>query len=222
MEISEMQEATQAATMFEQERLDAIHRFYETLERWHELQNFRSLKSDVKHVKNIFFGDSITEAWPLHEFFPNHSLLNRGIGGDSIHGLYKRLPDDVLPYTPKKVFMLIGINGIQEETSGIMERITAVAGMIAENGIQVYLGSILPLRYPDKWDRFQYQDKIVDLNAALCAWAQANAAGFMDYHTLLKDETGQLAAEFARPDGTHLTFAAYRRMSGYARQFLSD
>ncbi|MBI4979321.1 MAG: hypothetical protein HZC28_17705 [Spirochaetes bacterium] len=207
--------------MFEPEKLAAIRAFYETRDRWRELQNYRALRPLVGQVKNIFYGDSITNAWPLSEFFPNHSLLNRGIGGDNIYGLYDRLNDDVLPYRPERVFMMIGINGIQEPESVILEHIEAVAGMMTTQGIKVYLSSILPLRKPDSWDRFQYQDKIVSVNGTLAHWAKSNAAGFLDYHSRVKDETGQLAAECAQPDGTHVTFEAYRRMSEVVAPYIA-
>jgi len=172
-------------------------------------------------VKNIFYGDSITNVWPLTEFFPNHSILNRGIGGDNVYGLYDRMNEDVFPYKPQKVFMMIGINGIQEDEAKIVACIQALSGMMKEKGIQVYLSSILPLRKPDNWDRFQYQDKIVSINSTLRKWSKDNAAGFLDYHSRVKDETGQLAAECAQPDGTHVTFEAYRRMSDLVAPFLA-
>ena len=59
--------------------------FYETRDRWQEILNYRKLTAETGHVDNLFYGDSITDIWPLHEFFPNHSLLNRGIGGDNVH-----------------------------------------------------------------------------------------------------------------------------------------
>lgn len=206
--------------MFEAEKIEAIRAFYETRDRWREIQNYRSIRPSVGSVRNIFYGDSITNAWPLHEFFPNHSLLNRGLGGDNVYGLYDRLQEDVLAYTPKRVFMVIGINGIDEEKERILAHIQALATMMRERGISVFLGTILPLRHPDNWDRFQYQGKIVEINAALKAWAAANADGFLDYHTPLKDETGQLAAAYAQPDGTHVTFAAYCRMADVVRPHL--
>ena len=106
--------------------------FYETRDRWQEILNYRKLTAETGHVDNLFYGDSITDIWPLHEFFPNHSLLNRGIGGDNIHGLYYRLHDDVYPYTPKRVFILIGINGIEQEKQLIIDRTRAVAQLIKE------------------------------------------------------------------------------------------
>ncbi len=207
--------------MFEREHIQAIYAFYETRGRWRDIQNYRTLREGVGRIKNIFFGDSITEVWPLQEFFPNYSILNRGIGGDNIYGLYERMAHDVFPYSPDNVFMLIGINGIEEEKSRILSHITAVAEIIQTQGIRLYLCSILPLRHPDNWNRFQYQDKIVNLNADLNAWARTNATGFLDYHSLLKDDSGQLAAEYAQPDGTHITFPAYQKMAECVRPFLA-
>lgn len=207
--------------MFEEEKIRAIREFYETRDRWVEIKNYRSIRATVGEVRNIFYGDSITNAWPLHEFFPGRSILNRGLGGDNIYGLYDRLQEDVLAYRPKRVFLMIGINGIEEEQARILAHIQAVAGMMRKEGISVFSCSILPLRHPDNWNRFQYQDKIVQINAALRAWVEAgNADGFLDYHALVRDASGQLAAECATADGTHVTFEAYRRMSGLVRQHL--
>ncbi len=207
--------------MFEKEKIDAIRAFYETRDRWREIKNYRTIRSDVGQVKNIFYGDSITNAWPLAEFFPGKSILNRGIGGDNVYGLYDRLDEDVYPYKPERVFMMIGINGIDEEEKRIVEHIETLAGMMREKGVAVYLSSILPLRSPDNWDRVQYQGKIVSINKVLSAWAKSNAAGFLDYHSVVKDTTGQLAAECAQPDGTHVTFEAYRRMAAVVKQYIA-
>ena len=207
--------------MFEQEHTDAILKFYSTYPRYAEIERFRRLRNSVKTVRNIFYGDSITAAWPLHEFFPNHSLLNRGIGGDNVYGLRHRLADDVLFYCPARVFMLIGINGIHEPEARILEHTLAVANMMREQGIEVGLSSILPLRSPDNWNRFQYQDKIVRINDALrAAAARIGGCIFLDYHSVVRDQSGQLAAECAEKDGTHVTFEAYCRMAEVVRPHL--
>ncbi len=199
--------------LFPESDLKGLLEFYNTRDEWKNILQYRTLTGRIKPVENVFFGDSITWAWPLHEFFPGVSLINRGIPGDNITGLNYRVQEDVIAYAPKRAFMMIGINGIETEIKLLVARIQSVANRMTDAGIDVYACSILPLRYPDPWDRFQYQEKIVEVNAMLKEWSATHAAGFMDYHTILKDETGQLAAEYAMPDGTHLTFAAYRRMS---------
>lgn len=207
--------------MFEQEHTDAIVRFYSTYPRYAEIERFRTLRPAVGTVRNIFYGDSITAAWPLHEFFPNHSLLNRGIGGDNVYGLRLRLAADVLPYVPTRVFMLIGINGIGEPEERLVAHILAVADLLRQQQIEVGLSSILPLRAPDNWDRFQYQDRIVRVNAALReAAAQTDGCFFLDYHAAVRDGSGQLAVECAEADGTHVTLEAYCRMAEVVRPFL--
>ena len=207
--------------MFEQEHTDGILRFYSTYPRYAEIERFRALRASVNTVKNVFYGDSITSAWPLHEFFPNHSLLNRGIGGDNVYGLRHRLADDVLPYKPSRVFMLIGINGIEESEERIVAHILAVADLLRQQHIEVGLSSILPLRAPDNWNRFQYQGKIVRINAALKdAAVRTDGCFFLDYHAVVRDESGQLAAACATADGTHVTFEAYCRMAEVVRPLL--
>ena len=207
--------------LFTKESCDAIQKFYDSYEPCQPLlHDYRRLKGKVGHVQNIFYGDSITSGWPLKEFFPNVSLLNRGIGGDNTSGLYLRMEDDIFPYTPKRVFMLIGINGINAPNERMLAQISTLAQMMRKRDIDVCLSSVLPLRNPDKWDRSQYQGKIVELNGMLRKWADTNGCGFMDYHSALKDETGQLAAEYAKPDGTHVTFAAYEVMSEIVRPYL--
>jgi lysophospholipase L1-like esterase len=206
--------------MFEQEHIDRIRAFFATYPRYAEVVSYRELQPWVGQVTNLFYGDSITAAWPLHEFFPSHSLLNRGIGGDSVYGLYDRMAEDVFPYQPKRVFLFVGINGIQEPAERILAHIQALAERLVESGTTVAVSSILPLREPDNWDRFQYQEKIVAINGELAAYAAAQGHPFLDYHGAVRDDTGQLAAENARPDGTHVTLAAYRCMADVVRPHL--
>ncbi len=197
--------------LFTEQDKENIFSFLDSWPRYLEILNYR--KIEAQKVKTVFFGDSITDNFPLKEFFPNASLLNRGIGGDNVNGLYFRMEDDVLPYQPEQVVMMIGINGIEMDFELIIRKITAVADLMASRNIRVYLCSILPLRSPDEWNRFQYQDKIVQINRELKRIAAEKFAGFIDYHSVMKDEKGELHRDFALPDGTHLTFAGYQQMA---------
>ena len=205
--------------LFSEQDRDAIYAFFETRERWHDIVRWRTLEHGP--VDTIFYGDSIFEIWPTAEAFPELSHLNRGIGGDNINGLYFRLDEDIFPNSPRRVVINIGINGIEREFNDSVNRLKYVAGLMRERGIEVWLNSIAPLRSPDAWNRFQYQDKIVEINEEQREWSLRNLDGFLDYHSRVKDASGQLAAEFARPDGTHLTFAAYRVLSDVVRPYLA-
>lgn len=195
---------------------EEIYSFLNTYPRYLEILEYRKLPP--KPVKTVFYGDSITNAFPLQEFFPGASFLNRGIGGDNVNGLYFRLEDDLFPYHPEQVVMMIGINGIEWEFGKILAKISRVAELIAERGSRVYLGSILPLRNPDAWNRFRFQEKIVDLNAEIRKLAESRFAGYLDYHAAVRNENGELAKPYARPDGTHLTFDGYIAMAHVLEQ----
>lgn len=212
--------APEEAALFPPEKIAEIRAFYATRERWRDLLDYRTLPPRPGAVGSVFYGDSITECWPLAEFFPGAALLNRGLGGDNVYGLYDRLDADVLAHRPRRVFMMVGINGIEAPPEGTAARICALARRMTAAGIRVGLCGILPLRAPDQWDRFQYQARIVGLNDVLRARAPELGCDYLDCHAAVRDATGQLAAEYARPDGTHLTFAAYRRLAEVVRPYL--
>lgn len=208
--------------MFEKEHIDRILEFYSTYPRYSEVVELRRLQQSVGHVDNVFYGDSITAGWPVQEIFPNHSLLNRGIGGDNVYGLYYRLADDIFPYSPKRVFMLIGINIIGEPEEQISSHILAVADMMNEKHIEVGLAGILPLREQGCVpELYQHQDKIVRINSVLKNAAKDNDGLFyLDYYSVVSDSSGQLATECAGADGVHITFEAYCRMAELVRPYL--
>jgi lysophospholipase L1-like esterase len=202
-------------------RLERVRADYATHLRYAQIEHYRSLSLSVGPVPNLFYGDSLTGNWPLQEFFPHHSILNRGIGGDSLFGLRLRLEEDVLAYSPQIVFMLIGINDIWDTEEDLVLRSLDLANRMRNRGIRVALSSLLPLRSPDKWDRFKFQDKIVEVNRRLARAAEADSAFlFLDYHAVVRDASGQLDADCAMEDGTHLTFEAYRRMAVVVRPHL--
>lgn len=63
---------------------------------------------------NVFAGDSILADVPVEEMFP--SALNRSIGGDTTRDVMARLPS-VLSPNPKRVFLLIGVNDLDNGDS---------------------------------------------------------------------------------------------------------
>ncbi|MEK7729857.1 MAG: SGNH/GDSL hydrolase family protein [candidate division KSB1 bacterium] len=86
---------------------------------------------NLKPVKVIFFGDSITEAGVhpggyidrarkmLKEKNPANSfqLTGAGIGGNKVYDLYLRVEDDVLSQKPDWVFIYVGVNDVWHKKS---------------------------------------------------------------------------------------------------------
>jgi len=207
--------------LFPAEALERKLNFYRTYEPNFKIFDMRKIETEGP-VRNLFFGDSITWGFPLQHFFPNISILNKGIPGDSIWGMYTRLDEDVFRYSPRRVFTMAGINGIAEDENWIVEAFKFLCLKIRARGIEVVHCSMTPLREPDKWDRFQFMDKIQRINSAMKNFALAELDGFVDYYSATVDETGQLGQDCAAPDGTHITIPGYIRMAKVLRPYLLD
>jgi lysophospholipase L1-like esterase len=205
--------------IFPQVELRLMRRFYNT--HVPNLARIERFSLEFEHeVDNLFFGDSITEQWALDDFFPNHSILNRGIGGDQPAGLYMRLERDVFRFRPKRVFLLIGINVINRQQELIIAQICAIAEKIKASGSEVVLASILPLRNGDEFNRFQYMDKICAINGELGKWAKANGLIYLDYFSLMIGDDGQMIEEYAQADGLHVSIKGYVKMSQLIKNYL--
>lgn len=63
-------------------------------------------------VDVAFLGDSLTDGYNLKLYYPDYVVSNRGIGGDTTHGLEERLKVSAYDLKPKVVVMLIGGNNL--------------------------------------------------------------------------------------------------------------
>ncbi len=67
----------------------------------------------------VFLGDSITQGWGtrLGTSFPDMTVANRGISGDTTRGMLIRLNEDVLSLKPSAVVLLMGTNDLEEKAT---------------------------------------------------------------------------------------------------------
>ena len=63
-------------------------------------------------VDVVFLGDSLTDGYNLKLYYPDYVVSNRGIGGETTHGLEDRLQVSAYDLKPKVVVMLIGGNNL--------------------------------------------------------------------------------------------------------------
>ena len=197
--------------VFLPEYRESTLKFYETYEpNFLYFDRFETLPPFP--VSNLFYGDSITAGFPLADLFPGYNMINRGLPGDTPTGLYLRLKRDLYPFAPKRVFLLAGINGMDRDEKQVLKELIALTELIRPRS-EVVLSSVLPVQNHDKYNCWLQQAKICRVNEALQDYAAREKMVFLDYHAALRDENGELAAEYARPDGIHLTAAGYLQMS---------
>jgi lysophospholipase L1-like esterase len=75
-------------------------------------------KRRIKHFEHekylydiVLAGDSLVAYMNTHQLFPDVSIMNQGIPGDTTKGLYERI-SYILKVKPKKVFINIGSNDL--------------------------------------------------------------------------------------------------------------
>lgn len=170
----------------------------------------------AKEGQIVFFGDSITEFLNVSDWYGEYSLksglelYNRGIGGDTTLGLYKRAKENVLCIKPKAVVILIGTNDLgmgfdTEFLKGNMENILKLFKKECPD-CKVILEAIYPV-INGKAGKRKNSD-ILEANVKYKALAEKYGAEYIDLTDKLADENGNLKADCTY-DGLHLSAKGY-------------
>jgi lysophospholipase L1-like esterase len=199
-----------------------------------ELKRYRAANAALKPAgpnekRVVFYGDSITDMWPLATAFPGKPYVNRGISGQTTSQLLVRLRPDVIGLAPKVVVLLAGTNDIAGNTGPIsVEEIEANFASMVElaraHGIRVVLSSVLPVHNYTPASELTFPlrppAKIAALNKWLKDYAAANGCVYLDYAAAMADDKGLLKRELAE-DGLHPNKAGYAIMATLAEQAIA-
>lgn len=172
---------------------------------------FEVLGTDSTQI--VMLGNSITQGPEWSELFRNPKVINRGISGDRVDGVMKRI-EAVTAGHPKKIFLMIGINDISNNLTApeIGAKIALLADTIAalSPSTRLYVQSVLPVN--NKFDRFHglrgKEQEVRDLNAMLEKMCKEKELTFIDLYTPLSDADGNLDESYTN-DGLHLLGNAY-------------
>jgi lysophospholipase L1-like esterase len=168
----------------------------------------------------VFFGDSITDIWPIADSFPGKPYVNRGIGGQTTSQMLVRFRQDVINLQPKAVVILAGTNDIAGNSGPISNEdieanLASLADLARANKIAVIFSSILPVHnYTPQSQDFYAQrpmDRILALNRWLKDYCAANRVVYLDYFSAVVDDKGLLKRDLA-DDGLHPNKAGYAIM----------
>jgi lysophospholipase L1-like esterase len=154
----------------------------------------------------IFAGDSITAGFEWGEALGPH-VLNRGIGGDTSHGLLQRT-DDFAFMRPRAVFVMIGTNDWVVNRTSPEETARNYAEIVEKihkksPGTIVYLQSILPSASPKK------NEWVGRANALIKPLGNGKSVVYVDlYHKFL---AGDRLNPALTSDGIHLNGTGYSK-----------
>jgi lysophospholipase L1-like esterase len=154
----------------------------------------------------VFLGDSITEMTDWGDWFPELRTINRGIGGQAIGDVTRRL--DTALIDPKAISLLIGTNdlhglGTSSQIADIAAQMRALVGQIRNRTPDALLiiNAVLP-RSP------HFTNRIVELNRHNRSIAQQCGAIYLDTMTSFAGPQGAILPELTI-DGLHLSVAGY-------------
>jgi len=195
----------------------------DNLERYAE-DNRKRGRPQPNKPRVVFIGDSITEMWHLNEYFPDQDFINRGIAGQITGQMLGRMKADVIDLHPDLVVIEGGTNDLDRgiRLTAIEDNYTMLADLAAANKIKVIFASVLPVNDYHKdadpaleWSRTHPVIFINALNDWLRSFCAQRGFVYLDYHSALTDEQGQLGQDLS-DDGLNPNSKGYRLMAPLA------
>ncbi|HEY9673036.1 MAG TPA: GDSL-type esterase/lipase family protein [Waterburya sp.] len=177
---------------------------------WDKKTHFETLPKSESDV--VFLGDSITDCCEWQELFRGVSIKNRGISGDTTNGILNRL-DEVVQAKPKKVFIMIGINDINQgkTVSDIFQNYWTILKYFKEKTplTKVFVQSLLPVNN-QLFPNYQTNHKVIQLNTKIKELAQEWSFQYVDLFSAFsdKDKDNGLNPHYTT-DGIHLNGRGY-------------
>jgi lysophospholipase L1-like esterase len=162
----------------------------------------------------VFLGDSITCQGLWDEWFPELTTLNRGISGDTVEGVTRRLDGAI--NASSVVSLLIGTNdltglGRSRKVEDIASQVAQLSAWIIEGAPQATLliNSVVPRT---AW----FAPRIQALNGLYRSIADHVGASYVDLWPVFAGPDNALRREFTR-DNLHLNGPGYRAWTDVLR-----
>ena len=160
----------------------------------------------IGEVDIAFIGDSITDGWPLADYFPAYKTANRGIGGDTTFGVEERLQVSLYDINPKVVVMLIGGNNLDTMLENYEDILISIKENLPE--AKVVLCSLTAMG--GEWSR--NNPKAVANNIEIKRLCDKYGFTYVDFYTPLYDEATGMNPAY-RSDEVHPNATGYRVMA---------
>ena len=184
----------------EEETMRLIREYYDNKLIAYEEEN---AKYDDFEVDVAFLGDSLTDGYPVSEYYPDYLVVNRGIGGETTFGLEERIKVSVYDLKPKVAVMLIGVNNIDTMFDNYENILKGFKENIPETKIVLLSLTSMGREWGKRNQLAAYN------NVKIKFYAEKYGFEFVDlYSPLFNLETGEIYEEYTT-DGGHLTPKGY-------------
>lgn len=191
------------------------------------LEIFDVINENAKEAGIVFFGDSLTDFFPIQDFFPSHVIYNRGIAGDTTKDLLKRI-DNVIAIRPSKIFIQIGTNDLGKGAKplDIVRRIDKIYQLLTEAlpNVEVIVISLYPVSHHKMWlspiiAGIRSNKRIREVNYLLRDTCKNKDIKYIDLYAKLEDSKGRINRAYTL-EGLHISGLGYRVISNEIRPYL--
>ena len=195
----------------------------------HWWKRYNEFLNDTPITNNdiVMLGNSLTENGGDWSGLGWKNVKNRGIIGDVIEGIEKRL-HQILPGHPKKIFLLSGTNDVSHDlsTDSIVRLMKHCITSIQNQSPQtkIYLQSLLPIN--ESFGRYKRltgkTDQFPEINARLEELAKEMGIQYINLFPLFCEKgTNVLRADLTR-DGLHVGEEGYKIWCKELRRVVKD
>lgn len=208
--------------------MDAFFAIYNAKKR----KQFQKENNMIHDHPIVFFGDSITDRCDLKKFYPDKTILNRGISGNTVTDLIQRIEVSVYDAQPSKIILLIGINdlmNIKRSAKETAEKYEELLRMLTSHckDIPILCQSVYPGYDAEKNRKnkglvFPLQhlaSEIVALNENIKELCVTYHCTYIDVHTYLKDTDHTMLPQYS-DDGCHPNDVGYKKISDILKDYL--
>lgn len=156
----------------------------------------------------VFIGDSMIEFGKWSELFNHSKIKNRGISGEKINDLSKRISIYKSLKNSKKIFIMIGINDFLAGSSkkdiicNFKELVFALKRI--EGNPKIFFHSLLPT------NRNYENEDLIQINSALLEICKIEKLNFINLYEVFVSENQGLDNKYTI-DGLHLNGLGYEK-----------
>lgn len=186
---------------------------------------FKQLPLDTASI--VFVGNSLTEMFPVTDYFNDIHVRNRGISGNTSDDIKALLPD-IIKYHPQKIFLDMGINdlkyglgNIQKTEQNLFSNYRWVLNTIHTQSpeTRVYIQNILPVnKMYNPYQADSVNKIIAECNPVIQNIARQYNDQYIDLYTQFV-ENGHLPEKYT-VDGVHLNEKGYAIWYNFVKKYV--
>ena len=194
-------------------------------EKQQKVMNYRHLNRFVRPHQILFVGSSLMEQFPVYELLLDqqlpYTIYNRGIGGTTTFELLENMDACIYDLRPDYIYINIGTNDLNlpdYTEEGLIERYRAILRGIREHlpEAKIFMLAYYPVNPAaaegNPWAKaalaVRTNARISAANEAVRKLAEETGAAFLDLNDGIKDENGNLKAEYT-VEGMHMYADGY-------------